>query len=58
MGDQQAMKPGFGQTAAQKPDAAEVIHTLRITGAGNQGNRTGSMAEPISAAKASFLPRL
>jgi hypothetical protein len=36
MGDQQAVKPGFGQTAAQKPDAAKVVHDIRITGAGNR----------------------
>ena len=32
MGDQEAMKPGFGQTAAQQADAAEVVHVERITG--------------------------
>ena len=32
MGDQQAVKAGFGQTAAEKADAAKVVHLLRITG--------------------------
>jgi hypothetical protein len=32
MGDQEAMKPGFGQTAAQIADAASVVHWVRITG--------------------------
>jgi hypothetical protein len=26
MSNQQAMKPGFGQSAAQKADAEEVVH--------------------------------
>jgi hypothetical protein len=35
MGDQQAVKPGFGQTAAQKPDAAKMVHSLRINHEGD-----------------------
>jgi hypothetical protein len=31
--DQQAVQPCFGQTAAQKADAARVVHRVRITGA-------------------------
>jgi DNA-binding FrmR family transcriptional regulator len=32
MSDQQAMDPGFGQTAAQKANAAEVVHTVSLSG--------------------------
>ena len=32
MGDQQAVKAGFGETAAQLAYAAKVVHFLRITG--------------------------
>jgi hypothetical protein len=33
MGNQQAVKASFGQTAAYEANAAKVIHLLRITGA-------------------------
>jgi hypothetical protein len=32
MRDQQAVKPGFGQTAAKLADTAKVVHNTRITG--------------------------
>jgi len=32
MGNQQAVKASFGQTAAQEAYAAKVVHVLRITG--------------------------
>jgi hypothetical protein len=32
MRDQQAVKPGFGQTAAKLADTAKVVHVFRITG--------------------------
>jgi hypothetical protein len=38
MGDQEAMKASIGQTAAQLPDAAEVVHWERITGLRDQGS--------------------
>ena len=37
MRDQQAVKPCFGQTAAQLADAAKVVHGVRITGGVEQG---------------------
>jgi hypothetical protein len=32
MSDQQAMKPGFGQTTTELADTAKVVHNTRITG--------------------------
>jgi hypothetical protein len=41
MGNQQAVKSGFGQTAAQLPDAARVVHLIRI----NDGRRKKGSGE-------------
>jgi hypothetical protein len=44
-GDQQAVKPGFGQTAAQKADAMRVVHSLRINHSYRKTLRTISTNE-------------